>query len=55
MTPPALSTYKDLRSLGLRVDLVAAELLQPVRSSASPNAWAQVSGQFASSVRRMAT
>jgi hypothetical protein len=34
--------------LAVEVALVAAEPLQPARSSASPSAWAQMSGQFAS-------
>jgi hypothetical protein len=38
--------------LAVEVDLVAAESLQPVRASALPNAWAQMSGRFASSVQR---
>jgi hypothetical protein len=35
------------------VDLVAGEPFQPVRSSASANAWARMSGRF-ESVRRVA-
>jgi hypothetical protein len=40
------------RAFELAVE-VAAEPLQPVRSSASPNASAQMSGRFSSSVRRI--